>query len=382
MTTTLQRLLKHPHAAVFDKAPGAELAFLLQHPEGAAWSIEEGRLQATGGAEVFEYALADYSVGGLAAALQADGFVVVAQPSAVASLSALVLVEGDGDQGRSNGDRVFAFTSLLWALLSSYAGEVSAASAQVQEALRQMVLGQAEGEWLDLWGALYAVTRKPGELDAAYAARIPREAFRLRVNGHGIEAAILDETGFDVRITEPWREIFVLDESELSGPHKLYDGVNAGYHLIRPEARETVVWDEVDAVIERNRAAGVLALQRRVTRGIAVDGSSPAEVGARLLRRPATGLLYEDSPRLDFMMIGDVPILNQPSRHLRINVRLSQVVVDRSLYAITSARTTTYRVYYASAEYKSRLWTGEHTWMTISGSWLDSTSIRSRHTRS
>jgi hypothetical protein len=381
MTTTLQRLLKHPHAAVFDKAPGAELAFLLQHPDGAAWSIAEGRLRATGGAEVFEYALADYSVGGLADALQADGFVVVAQPSAVAALSALVLVEGDGDQGRSNGDRVFAFTSLLWALLSSYAGEVSAASAQVQEALRQMVLGQAEGEWLDLWGALYAVTRKPGELDAAYAARIPREAFRLRVNGRGIEAAILDDTGFDVRIAEPWREIFVLDESELSGSHKLYDGVNAGYHLIRPEARQTVDWDAVGAVIDRNRAAGVLVLQSRVLHSSHVDASQ-TEITANGTTHRSAALIQTNDPRLDFMAIEDVAILNHASRYLRVMVRRSQVLVDQSNYAVTSLSSRTFRIYYSIVTYGGQYWDSRFTWSTFGEPWTASTIITSAHSRS
>jgi hypothetical protein len=206
------------------------------------------------------YALENFSVYELSVNLISRGFVVTGLSAELRNLSALVLVEGSGGPGISNGDQVPGFTSLLWVLLSGYAGESMAIKAQIIQALRQMLVPQAEGEWLDLWGSLYGVPRDDGELDAAYAARIPREAFRRRNNAHSIELAIRDATGYDVRIDEPWREIFKLDSSILDGSHKFIDGVRIGYHLIRPRAIGAVDWSVVLPIIERNRAAGVIVV--------------------------------------------------------------------------------------------------------------------------
>lgn len=260
--TTLQRLIRYPHAAVFDKDPGQEPAFRLSHALGSVvWSVAEGVMTASVNGSSFTYSLAGLTVAGLIDALRASGFQVAVANAEFGQHSALVLVEASGDSGASNGDVVSAFTSLLWALLSCYASEVSEARLQVAEALRQMLIPTSSGEWVSLYATLYGVPRKPGESDNALAQRISREAFRMRSNAHAIELAIRDETGWDVRIAEPWRELFVLNESSLSGGHKMYDGEFYGYHLLRPESDDNVDWPTVRQIIDRNRAAGVLSLE-------------------------------------------------------------------------------------------------------------------------
>lgn len=258
MSTVLQRLLKHPHSAVFDKAPGAELALRVRHPDGCIWVIADEALVVTAGVVSRTYDLSGLSVGQLAAALVSDGFEVLSLSPDWLTRPAMALIEGQGDQGASNGDHIEAFTSILWVLLSGYAAEARAADYQVSQALRQMVITQAEGEWLDLWGALYSVGRLVGESDAAYAPRIPEEAFRVRVNGFAIENAIKDATGFDVEIREPWRRMFALDVSALSGGDHLHDADFYTYHIIQPVARAPFDWAPVLEVINRNRPAGVL----------------------------------------------------------------------------------------------------------------------------
>lgn len=265
MSTTLQRLVGSTHSAVFDKDPGAELALRVRHPDGAVWSVADEVLTVRAGvAAPVSYDLSLFTVGELVAELLADGFEVPMVSADWAARSALALVEGDGDQNVSNGDHVTAFTSLLWALMSGYGGQMRSAKTQVGEALRQMIFTQAEGEWLDIWGTLYGVERKQAELDAAMQTRIATEVFRRRTNARAIELAIRDETGWDVRIEEPWRELFRLDESTLSGGHKFYDGDTVGYHLIRPEALDNVDWDVVLPIIERNKPAGVLVVGQRI----------------------------------------------------------------------------------------------------------------------
>lgn len=271
--TTLQRLLKYPHPAVFSKDPQAALVLRVRHEDGCVWRVAEGLMTVTvGGIDEFVYDLKTLTVGQLSAALVADGLDVIHVTSRYDTFSALVLVEGGGssldefdgvypipgDQWVSNGDHVYAYTSLLWALMSSYEGELTHAGYQVRQALRQMVMTQAEGEWLDVWAMIYGLTRLPGETDAELRVRIPEEAFRLRVNGLAIEQAVKSITGRSIEIREPWRLMFRLDESALSGADHLHDADFYSYHIIQPVAREAFDWAPVLDVINRNRAAGVL----------------------------------------------------------------------------------------------------------------------------
>jgi hypothetical protein len=256
--TALQKLLKYPHAAVFDKDPDARLALRLRHSAGATWSIGDEVLSATAAGVTHTYALDQLTVQGLASRLVTDGFQVADVNADFASLSALVLVEGAGDQGLSNGDHVQGFTSLLWALYGGYARQALDMRSAVREALLQMVMPTASGEWLDLWGTLYNVPRKNGEHDADLIERIPREAFRIRVNGIAIEQAIKDETGLDVEIREPWKQMFRLDKSRLSGSDHLHNAEYFTRSLIQPVSTVPIDWAEPLRIINRNRAAGVL----------------------------------------------------------------------------------------------------------------------------
>lgn len=258
--STLKRLLGSLHAAVFDTSPDSGLAFFIRHPDGVAWSVLDETLTATVNGQSKSYKLNTMTVGQLAGQLVLDGFEVTGLQPEFSGLSASVLLDGAGNTLNSNGDRLYAFRDLLRSLFGGYARELRIAKEQIGEALKQMVITQAEGEWLDLWGALYNTPRKYGQTDAVYAPLIPQEAFRLRVNGFAIEKAIFDLTGQKVHIEEPWGFMFRLDESKLSSTHRMYDGASVGYHLIRPVADKAINWDGILDIIERNKAAGVIVL--------------------------------------------------------------------------------------------------------------------------
>ena len=172
----------------------------------------------------------------------------------------MLLFDGSGNSSASNGDRIYAFRDLLRSLIGGYARELRTAKSQVSEAICQMVITQAEGEWLNLWGNLYNTPRPRGMQDSKYQLLIPQEAFRIRVNGYAIEKAILDLTGQRVSIEEPWSDMFRLDTSRLSSLNRFYDGDSIGYHIILPVAYQPVVWDGIVEIIERNKAAGVIVL--------------------------------------------------------------------------------------------------------------------------
>lgn len=387
--TMLQRLLKYPHAAVFDKSPAAQLAFRLSHPDGATWRVADEALTVTAGSVSSTYQLAGLTFAALRAALEEDGFTVSNMPDQLAGRPAIMLAEGNGDERQSNGDHLYTFTSLLWVMLSGYAVELREAEDNVQQALRQMVLGQAEDIWLDLWGALYDQQRKPGELDAAFAPRIKREAFRLRVNAIAIEKAVLDATGYDITIEEPWKNIFTLDESLLSGPHKLYDGDRIGYHLIQPVATTGVDWSVILPVIHRNRAAGIEVLPPYTQIGNAVDASGTTVTSGRYPMRGRTDR-YEDRALLDFSAIEETSIPNRSFYHQQNILRLGGVAVPTkrwseyplgawppvkwtdTVYIASMEVSREYRVYHAAVAYAGQQWPNTKTWQDIGGyTWLE-----------
>lgn len=396
--TTIQKLLKYPHAAVFDKDPVRDLAFRLRHPSRASWRVADGVLTAyIANVEAGTFALKDFTVAQLSTALHGAGFEILDLNSSVSGMSALVLVEASGDEYESNGDRLFAFTSLLWVLLSGYSVELREQSRQIGQALRQMIITQAEGEWLRVWGTLFGVGDEIGESDADYAARIPREAFRERVNAYAIEKAIRDLTGFDVRIEEPWRNIFRLDESLLSGPHRFYDGERTGYHLIQPVSRQTVDWSVVLPIVERNKAGGVIVIGPQIWRGSAISVDPPILQVCATSRRSVLDR-YDDRALLDYGPMEDVSILNNPSRHRREVLEPgSHIIVPpmtwegiswpadatwTAQYYVSFKHSRDYRIYYSTWSYGMN-WTSLRTWTSIGSSWADAGPlVTGAHTRS
>lgn len=370
--TILQRLTSYPHAAVFDKAPAQEVVFRLHHPSGASWVVADAVMVVHAGVTQFSYDLAHHRVGELAAALADDGYTVSPVAPEFADLSAMVLVEGVGDEGLSNGDQVFGYTSLMWALMGGYGVVLREASAQIIQALRQMVITQAEGEWLDLWGKLYNEGRRQGETDASYAPRIPKEAFRLRESPIAIEEAVKDATGKTIRIEEPWGDIFRLDASLLSGPDKFQDGRRVGYYLIQPTSNTPLDWTDVLPVIDRNRAAGVVVLPPFSRNRFSVDATDTGIVHASITSIHTRELLYEDRTLLDYSLIEDIPLLNHPARHRKEIRHVSGSVVTgypdlpwpfdpwfEGPYYIQSYYFRSYRVYSAHLQYASQYWPNE-----------------------
>lgn len=378
--TALQRLVSYQHSAVFDKSPGGELLFHLGHPDGATWTVADAVMVARAGDAEFTYDLSALTVAGLAAALQADGFTVSGLSSAMASLSALVVIEGDDDEVVSNGNQVLGYTSLLWVLMGCYAPMVREAGAQVLQALRQMVITQAEDEWLDLWGALYSVMRKQGESDAHYQPRIPKEAFRLRLSPIAIEEAIKDETGKTVRIEEPWQNVFRLDGSLLSGPDSLQDGVRVGAFLIQPVATVPIDWTDVLPVIARNRAAGIVVL------GPVLRLTSETDAGIAGVTHASTTIyspgesVYDDKVHLDYSLIEDAPVLNEDDWYRVGTMYASETSANGwvesiwetvpwpdSAYLSDEYYYVSFATYYSETEYES-MWP-DAPW--LAGAWSD-----------
>lgn len=387
-------LLSHLHSAVFDKGPAEVYAFRLTHNTGATWSISDGTMLAEADGTTHTFDLRTLTVSTLIDHLLAYGFVVTDVNQEYRSLSARVLVDKVGGANVSDGSMVTAFSSLLWAIMTSYSGMLDDAAEQVGEAIKQMVIPDSEGEWLDLWGRLYGQGRLQNESDAHYAPRIPKEAFRLRENPIAIEEAVFDATGKRIKIEEPFNNIFRLDTSALSGEDKFQDGVRIGYYLIKPVSFTPIKWDDVLQVIDRNRAAGVIVLPpstRNQTHTVAgINGTVLFAGRSEHLDHQK----YEDKALLDYSTIETVPIINRPFVH-------SQTVQHASRSYLASGwldapwpevpwgdfsttadiyHTREYRVYKFDVQYESTYWQDD-VWPDLK--WADyNVIISSRHTRS
>ena len=181
---------------VFDRGPAQALALRLRYNGTAmTWRVADGVLttSVSGGiGSALSVPLAEYSVAELCAFLAAQpGYSVPYQDlSTFTGLSALVLLDGDGDQSKSNGDHLNGFTSVLWAYMDSVASELTLLNASIAEAIKQLSAKTAEGEWVDEHGSYYNVKRDAGELDQAYVARMISELVRARGNNISIADAV------------------------------------------------------------------------------------------------------------------------------------------------------------------------------------------------
>jgi hypothetical protein len=191
LTTTLIGYLNR----VFKKDPEQVLALRLNYDGAMTWTVADGVLttSVTGGSGTpLQVNLSNYTISSLCAYLaQQQGYTVPYQDtSSLASRSAMVLLDGSGDQGASNGDHIYGYTSVLWTYMDAIANELTLIGLAIQEGLLQMAASTAEGEWVDFHGDYYNVQRNQGELDAAYAARIVAEVVRARGNNVSIAEAI------------------------------------------------------------------------------------------------------------------------------------------------------------------------------------------------
>lgn len=323
MISTLTKILKHPHRAVFDKSPDAETAFRVSRGEvDFTWVIFDGVMTLDVPSKTYRYDLSKYTVGSLINRLKVDRFVVDYDTSRLFGRSAMVLIDSSGGSVQSNGDKVMGYTSILWALYSAYALELKRAKLQVAQALRQMIIWQSEGEWTDVWGKLFGVGRDSDEIDADYATRIPKEAFRIRVNKIAIEVAIRDLTGRKVFIEETWPDMFRLDVSTLSGDYRFPNDSQWRYGYLQPMAKSLFDWDGVLEVIERNKAAGVIVLPPRVEVGYVVDAPMNGKVDYGIEAAYGALVTGNDSVRLDWMQLGNA----YPNRNWRSKINTDWVI--------------------------------------------------------
>jgi len=227
------------------------------------WSVDGRSLTLYPGATFERVYPLTGTLGELAAQLTADGFDVLSLNPDLVNLSAGILLNPDRNKKQPAGRPIHAFQSDLWALLDAYGVEITDAEVNVEQAIQQLYLQTAESDILDFWGEFFAVTRKNGEVDDNYRARMIAEVFQPRSNAIAIQNAIKSQTGFDVTIREPWRELFLLNQSALSDQDHFQDGSFFTWNVLQPIYHSSLSVAERAAVIDiinRNRPAGCVLL--------------------------------------------------------------------------------------------------------------------------
>lgn len=258
---------------VFDIDPERFLALRLNYSgTSMTWAISDGVLTTTvsdGPGAALSVDLSQYTIRSLVDYLSAQpGYSVAFLTGQNSGLSALVLMDGSGDQGASNGDHLYGYSSLLWAIMEPAASELTDAQAQVLEAPKQMSVATAEDIWLDEIGSYFGVLRNSGEVDTAYGPRIVAEVVRPKCNNVAIEKAISYYTGqaTTVRDVTVYGAAFPKYNSAITRnsaynyqpsavpQYGLFD-VEYGYDLLGDQS-PTAFAATITSIINRIRAAG------------------------------------------------------------------------------------------------------------------------------
>lgn len=259
MKTMLERLLGHLHRAVFDTTAEKVVAFTLDGPAGSKWIAKDENFDITfADGSTKHYDLNKFTMVQFAAQLAQDGMSPKNLNSETLYFSGITMLELSGEAGKDND--ITLYRDILHAIFGAYSREMRQAQDMVDEGINQMFIPTANDGFLDTWGNMFGVARD-GDDDDKYRKKIPLEAFRVRVNSYAIQKTVKDQTGYDITLQEPWRDIFRLDESYLSGGDKFYDGQDVGYFIVQPVSNGNVDWNAVIPIIKRNLAGGIAILK-------------------------------------------------------------------------------------------------------------------------
>ena len=260
-STAISRLL-NAVPAYLDRDPAAELALDITPTATTATITIAQRVLAirtTGGlAPSVVIPLEAHSLASLRTFLNGVLGYTVTLRTEDSTRSALCLIEIPNGRDLLADSRLYAFTSLLWVVLSPLAWALEDLQERIKQGLAQMTLKTAEGLWVDLWGEQYygGVYRLFAEGDRHYADRIIREVLRWRLNRFAMAQIVWEELGIDASVTNLHDQAWVVGVT------------NFGYLVGRKYARTTFevvihgVSEDLWFYVERNRAAGTLPFIR------------------------------------------------------------------------------------------------------------------------
>lgn len=313
MKTMLERLFGHLHRAVFDTSADEIEAFMLDGPAGSQWVAANELFTITfadGSEKVFD--LNNFMIYQFADALVQAGMTVTQLRRDFSFFSGITMLELEGKAGKPQP--IILYKDILHAVFGAYSREIRIARDNVQGAIEQMDINTATDGFLNEWGELFSTVRTDDLNDERYRAKIKRVAFRKRINSYAIEQAVKDETsyidakgnvvpGYIISLEEPWREIFRLDISQLSGTNEFYKGDQTGYFLVQPVAYNAVDWDAILPIIKRNLAAGVQILKPTIRGMFVVEDPLDGSIWYQTWSMMSEWIKAESMPKLDNQIV-------------------------------------------------------------------------------
>lgn len=228
------------------------------------------------------------------------------------ALGARTLLDGTNSNFYGpEGNRVYIFQSLTWALMDTFASALKDAAVVLSALLSQMRLDQAVGEWSDFWrNATIGGLRITGESDGQQNTRVIAGITQIKSTNKALENIIKTQTGFTVSVRDinwftsdntfytygpfPWNSAMLTNDSGYGTfPYWGVDGaVVSAYSLnllpwgppaygsvgnnqplidafavIFPFGSSTTTRDKVMALINQYRAGGTVALPYIFTSG-------------------------------------------------------------------------------------------------------------------
>lgn len=316
---------------VFSKDPEQFLAIRLRYDGAMSWKIADGRLTTSisGGSGVaLDVDLTTLTISSLASYLsgQAGYTVAFSVGGAQAGLSARVLLDDVGNQDSSNGDHIYAYTSLIWAYLDAAAIELTEAKAAIVEMLKQMSVSTSSGEYLDDLGDQYGIKRLIGEADAVYSNRIIASIIRPKGNNIAISMAIESATGgfrstvVDSASTTVSQNIYRHGTFRYDGKFnrnsntlKFYGqfDVEAGFDLLSSESVAALLV-RIRAAVEQFRDAGTKLRQVTLSGAISDTARSGSDVSSiTLMQAPLSDEYIGVRGRHDGTVLRGGLIVNQ-----------------------------------------------------------------------
>lgn len=190
----IAKLLSHLHRG-FDRDPERVLAIRVRHATSLTWQVSGGVLSITTPGGTTNIALSDFTVGELRDELLAQGLDVPYFDAVLSDRAAVILLDGSGDQAESNGDRLYVYTSLLWAFMGAYGAELEIIRSVIQSIPDQMRLPTSRNEWLDFLGDWYGLPRQDGESDEVYSQRFVADVLKPKCNNVAIQDALATRFG-------------------------------------------------------------------------------------------------------------------------------------------------------------------------------------------
>lgn len=147
------------------------------------------------------------------------------------------------------------------AILMAVNTELSATEQETIKSKMESYLDSATGEWLDFWGSWFGVKRKPSWNDEEYREHIKHHVIHARDTVQAIREALaefLETNKSNIKIYEPYNDIFITNYSNLNGSAHLMGGY---YYYCVIDIRISVPFDMgVADIINWFRPAGVIWL--------------------------------------------------------------------------------------------------------------------------